>query len=155
MRGRSHPSHQRHWGFFCAFWFTIPSIIRKVVVCDEFSLQRQFSQFQTNESRPLIKIQLWSGTRTLFARFINSVRTQYNRQISQPQTNSVTTTRRPALSIAFESQDWTVFSRTGNFDFLSLSRRQIAHTCFSLYLQLVVYKGAHSQCIGAAFLQLF
>lgn len=99
--------------------------------------RRQFCQFQTNESELLIKIQLWSGTRTPLARLIDSIHTHYNSHISQPQTNSVTTTEKPALSTAFKSQDWNAFSRIGNSDIPRLAWRQISgsvsHTCFSLY----------------------
>lgn len=63
----------------------------------------------------LIKIQLWSGTRTTLARFKEFIYTQYYGQISEPQ--KISTTSKLALPTVFKIQDWKVFSKIGNFVF--------------------------------------
>ena len=50
----------------------------------------------------LIKIQLWSGTRTTLTRFKDFIYTQYNGQISEPQKTSVANAKEACFANNFQ-----------------------------------------------------
>lgn len=76
----------------------------------------------------LIKIQLWSGTRTTLTRFKDFIYTQYYGQISEPQ--KISTTSKLALPTVFKIQD---FSLTW-LGFIGSVSLNVCTSCFFFWL---------------------